>query len=44
MSDNRELDETLDPEPLTSHEIVCYNCWLAYNSALDRCPHCDQRR
>ena len=33
----------VDPEvaPLEGAEVVCMNCWLAYNGHLDQCPQCE---
>ena len=27
--------------PLERGEVVCQNCWLAYNGHLDQCPQCE---
>ena len=34
-------DEVLEPEPLTSAEVVCRDCHLAHNRSVSPCPNCE---
>jgi len=44
VTENPELDDVVDPRPLTDRERVCTTCWLAYNRYLDQCPSCGALR